>query len=215
MIRIRVAVFGYVLASGLLVGGTAGAGPLGLVNLNPDIYTSSLNVRYDYDSVAKEGTLVATSRAVTVYNVVDQSGADLDNSLGITGFSLTARLTDSGGFRSGSFSFSNGLGVLLSGNLSAFGTYKVGDFSNLEFLGTILQTNTPSSVGFHQNGLVGVRLNSYYYTSTLLTPSSPFSSSFTGRATSSDTFATIPEPTSILLVGTGAVALWRSRRRRA
>lgn len=198
----------------LLASSAVSAAPLSppLVVTNPDIETTFVMFDFDYDGFASEGTFTAQSTVMSSFSVLDKDGND-PGTQGIASFKLTALLTSAGVLKSGSYEFTDGSTVLLGGSLKQFGFELNGTTANFEFIGGIT-TNALSGIGFGILPAVGITVNGMTFGTVFdgLNPT-PFDVNFSGIATS-DAFAATPEPSTLLLVGSGAALLARMKRRR-
>lgn len=196
----------------LLVGSRLQATPLGLtppVNA-PDLGANFLNVTY----VASNDTFQATGYTT------DYSNGSVPL-VGIGPCTLTATITDAGLLTAGTLTLEGDVGlgtqVLLTGTLNALGFMDPPGGSVFEFLFTVTggNPNVVQDFGGTNAANCGVILDSWF-----VNGGTPFNGSWTNDFNNdsfsglSDTFAEVPEPSSILLLLLGGACCAASLRRR-
>jgi hypothetical protein len=189
----------------LLFSTAAQAAPLSLVVSNPDIFSGNLHLDYDFGTTTGAFTVTGNASNFTGTDLVLRS---------ITGgtYNLNATLNASGVLQpGGTFSIAGAitsLGIpnstLLAGNLTSFGfaPNPPSTSATFEFLYNV--TSSQALLGFGPIG--GTKLNAI----SVLTPAYTFGTDFhsTNSNVTGDSFAPVPEPSTILMMGLGLVGLW-------
>ena len=179
------------------------ADPIGLTPTPPDI--SALNLALTFNSSAN--SFVVTGSAPNSFFLFTNAN-NVSSNISNGNYVLNATLNSLGAFSGGTFTIMGNGGTLLTGALTSFGfsssTIGQGTF---EFTFNTISSN--SALGFGPNG--GIIL-----TSTDLGPGPSSWCNFMGTA-SANTFSTaasVPEPTSIVLLSLGGLGLVGKLRRR-